>query len=248
VAFAADGQVLASASVDGTIKLWDVRSGQEADLRFRRWATAADLHLHRQQAEAADKAKQPLAVAFHLGRYLAAQQAAAAAPQQAATLAGWLATASHPPGLLPGLPFAVPTPLHEQRFPDGVACAGVLCKDSGIDPARLLIGTTRALEGDPNSWLNLALHGGALYRSGAYVKAQAALTRAAELRGKPCPLTDCLLALTHLKLKQAEKAKKLLEQARLRDDAPWEDAYVDRLFAQEVNATFGIAERRDAEK
>ncbi len=105
--------------------------------------TAPDLHLHRELAEQADKDEQPLALAFRLGRYFAGKNHFAAAPQEASGLAGWLATGPQRLNLLAGLPVAVQTPFHELTFPDGIACTGVLYKDSGIAPARLLIGTAR---------------------------------------------------------------------------------------------------------
>jgi WD40 repeat protein/serine/threonine protein kinase len=244
VAFSGDGQLLASASWDGTVKVWDTRSSQEpgVEARFRLWVTAPDLDLHRERAQQADNEKQPLALAFRLGRYLAAKQHYAGGPKEAAGLAGWVATAAQPPGLLPGLPAAVKTPLHAPTFPDGIACTGVLCKDSGIAPKRLLIGTARALEGDPSSWLNRAFHGGALYRNGAHAEALAELTEAARLYGKPSPLTHHLLALTCLALGQTEKARIYLEQARPDLDAPWEDVYLDRLLRPEVEAALAWAQ------
>src|SRR5208283_5717107 len=105
-----------------------------------------------------------------LGRYLAAKNYYAAAP---------------------ALP-AAGKPAPEPAFPDGIACTGVLYKDSGIVPARLLIGTAPALQRDPRNCLNHAFHGGALYRGGQHDKALAALTEAARLHGKPSPLTHNL--------------------------------------------------------
>jgi hypothetical protein len=56
-------------------------------------------------------------------------------------VAAWLAMAPQQPGcfgaagLLPGLPVYIKTPFQEPTFPDGIACTGVLYKDSGIAPA-----------------------------------------------------------------------------------------------------------------
>jgi hypothetical protein len=122
--------------------------------------------------------------------------------------------------------------LHPPDFADGIACTGVLYKDSGIAPARILIGTTRALEGDPTNWLNHAFHGGALYRNGEYAKAQAALTRAVELDGKPSPLTSHLLALTCAALALKDKARDYLKDAAPAKDARWEDGMLDRLCGE----------------
>jgi hypothetical protein len=204
-------------------------------------ATAADQDLHREQAELADKKKQPRALAFHVGRYLAVQHDHAAVPHEAARLAGWLATATHVRGMLAGLPVAVRTPLHEPAFPDSVACTGILYKDSGIAPERLLTGTAPALQSDPASWLNHALHGGALYRNREYAKALNALTTAVALHGKPSPLTHNLLALTHLALGQKEEASAALTQAAPAKDAPWEDVYLQRLLQAEIDAAVGKA-------
>ena len=146
------------------------------------------------------------------------------------------------------MPLAVKTPFHEPTFPDGIACTGVLYMDSGIAPARLLIGTARAMEGDPSNWLNHAFHGGALYRSGEHAKALAALTRAVELHGKPSPLTHNLLALTHLAIGQKDKAKNALTQAQPPEDAPWEDVYLHRLLQSEVEAALAKAEGKPGAK
>jgi tetratricopeptide (TPR) repeat protein len=222
LAFAADGQVLA-ASRDNTVKLWDARTGQdpEKERRFRLWVTAPDLHLHRELAEQADKDKQPFALAFRLGRYLAAQTYYAANPKDEVKP-----------------PFSTPT------FPDGIACTGVLYKDSGIAPARPLIGTARALEGDPSNWLNHAFHGGALFRNGEHAKALAALNRAVELHGRPSPLTHNLLALTHLAMGERDKAKAAIAKAPIAKDAPWEDVYLQRLLQPEIDAALAKTENK----
>jgi hypothetical protein len=221
VAFAADGQVLASVSWDHMVKLWDTRTGQdpEEERRFHLWATAPDLHLHRELAEQADKDKQPFAVAFRLGRYLAAKSYYAANPKDEVKP-----------------PFIAPT------FSDGIACTGVLYKDSGITPARLLIGTSRALAGDPANWLNHAFHGGALLRSGEHAKALAELTEAVKLHGKPSPLTHNLLALVSLKMGAKDKARVYLKQAAPGKDAPWEDVYLQRLLRPAVDAALAKAD------
>src|SRR5947208_10357492 len=65
-------------------------------------------------------------------------------------------------------------------------------------PARLLTGTTRALQGDPANWQNHAFHGGALLRNGEHARALESLNKAIALHGKPHPLTHNLLALARL--------------------------------------------------
>jgi tetratricopeptide (TPR) repeat protein len=212
------------------------RALSEKERCFRLWVTAPDLHLHRELAEQTDKDKQPLALAFRLGRYLAAKNYYANEPKDAATLTGWLGTVAQPPGLLPGLPALVKTPSHEPTFPDGIACSGVLCKDRGIAPARLLIGTSRALAGDPNNWLNHAFHGGALFRKGEHAKALTALSEAARLHGKPSPLTHNLLGLTRLAMGEKDKAKDAFAKAQPANDAPWEDSVLHRLLQPEIEA------------
>jgi tetratricopeptide (TPR) repeat protein len=126
-------------------------------------------------------------------------------------------------------------------FANGMACTGVLYKDTGIDPNRLLIGTERALGGDPANWQNHALHGGALYRNGKFPEAMVALQKAIALHGKAHPLTHNLLALTHLALGETEKAKAALAAARAAEDAPWEDSLLHWLFEPELNAAFDNA-------
>ena len=160
-------------------------------------------------------------MAFRLGRYLAARQHYAAAVKDRG-------------------PFDAPT------FPDGIACTGVLYKASGIDPKRLLIGTERALRGDPASWQNHALHGGALYRNGKFAEARNALQKAIALHGKAHPLTHNLLALTHLALGETEKARAALAAARPAKDAPWEDALLHRLFAPEIAAALAAAKGKQS--
>jgi hypothetical protein len=160
----------------------------------------------------------------------------------------WLATGPDRLSLLGGLPLRVKSPLHEPTFPDGIACTGVLYKDSNIPPARLLIGTSRALEGDPASWQNHAFHGGALLRSGEHARALEALNKAIALHGKPHPLTHNLLALTHLAMGDKDKAKAALAQAVLAKDAPWEDAMLHRLFQPEIEAALAKADDEDGRK
>jgi tetratricopeptide (TPR) repeat protein len=176
--------------------------------------------------------------------YLAAKNYYGGAPHEAATLAGWLGTAAQPPGLLPGLPALVKTSFHEPTFPDGIACTGVLYKDSGIAPERLLIGTSLALAGDASNWLNHAFHGGALFRKGEHAKALAALTEAARLHGKPSPLTHNLLGLVALELGQKDKAQAYLKQAQPAKDAPWEEVTLHRLLQPEVDAALATAAKK----
>jgi Flp pilus assembly protein TadD len=124
---------------------------------------------------------------------------------------------------------------------DGIACTGVLYKDSGIAPERLLIGTSRALAGDPTNWLNHAFYGGALFRKGEHAKALAALTEATRLHGKPSPLTHNLLGLTHLALGEKYKAKHAFAKAQPAKDAPWEDMALQRLLQPEIDAALAKA-------
>jgi hypothetical protein len=63
-----------------------------------------------------------------------------------------------------------------------------------------------ALQGDLTGWLNQAVHGGALFRSGEHAKALAALSELIERHGKPRPLTHNLLALTHLQMGELDSA------------------------------------------
>jgi WD40 repeat protein len=241
-AWSPDGSVFALARYSGLVLL--IPTGiPDGEQRFRLWVTAPDLHLHRDLAEAAANDKQPFALAFRLGRYLAAKNNYATGPNEAATLAGWLGTTAQSPGLLAALPFAVKTPFREPTFPDGITCTGILYKDSGIAAGRLLLGTARALEGDPSSWLNHAFHGGALLRNGEHAKALAALSRAVDLHGKPSPLTHYFLALVHVEMGQKDKARAYLEQAQPAKDAPWEDVYLHRLLRPEVEAALAKAER-----
>jgi tetratricopeptide (TPR) repeat protein len=137
---------------------------------------------------------------------------------------------------VPALPSLVTTPFHEPIFPDSIACTGVLYKDSGIAPARLLIGTSRALAGEPSNWLNHAFHGGALLRNGEYAKALAALNEAVRLNNKPSQLTHNLLGLTHLALGQSDKATDAFAKARPAADARWEEVFLQRLLQAEVDA------------
>ena len=193
----------------------------------------------------AEKDKQPFALAFRLGRYLAAKNTAG--PKQAVELAANVGLASHLPGLFTVLPPLVKTSIHVPTFPDGIACAAVLYKDSTISPSRLLIGTARALEGDPTSWLTLAFHGGALLRNGKHAQALDVLTHAARLHGKPSPLTHTFLALASLELGQTTKAKEYLAQAQPAKDAPWEDGALYRLLAPEVEAALAKSTRKQGE-
>jgi WD40 repeat protein len=213
----------------------------ESERRFRLWVTAPDWQLHRILAEQAETANQPLALAFRLGRCLAAQNEDTMKPHRTARVVGWLGTGPDRLRLMAGAPDLVATPLHAPAFPNGIACTGVLYKDSGIAPARLLIDTARALEGDPLSWLNHAFHGGALYRNGDYAQAQAALTQAAHLHGKPGPLTHHLLALTSAALGQKDKARQYRGAAVPAIDAPWEDHMLHGLLLPEVDAALGKA-------
>ena len=124
----------------------------------------------------------------------------------------------------------------EPTFPDGIACTGVLYKDSNIAPARLLMGTSRTLQGDPINWENHAFHGSALLCNGEPAKALEALNKVIALHGKPHYLTHNLLALAHLATGETEKAKAALAQAAPAKDVPWEDAMLHGLFQPEVDA------------
>ena len=141
--------------------------------------------------------------------------------------------------LLAGVPWQSST---APTFPDGIACTGVLYKDSSIAPERLMIGTSRALAGDPSNWLNHAFHGGALFRKGEHAKSLAALDRAVTLHGKPGPLTHNLLALVALEAGQKDKAQGYLKQAQPAKDAPWEDVALHRLLQPEVDAALARAD------
>jgi sugar lactone lactonase YvrE len=236
-----DGEVFASGQANGLILLAPrLPSAQEQ--RFRAWITSPDLHLHRDEAEKADKAKLPFALAFRLGRYLAGQHHYAGAATQRASVAAWLATGPERLNLLGGLPVHVKTPFSAPTFPDGIACAGILYKDSNIDPRRLVIGTSRALDGDPTSWLNHAFHGGALYRNGELEKALLALNKAVALHGKPSVLGNNLLGLINLALGKKEKATAAFAVARPTKDAPWEDVMLQRLLQPEIDAALAKAE------
>ena len=250
---------VAAWSSDGCIFVHGQRNGlvllasnaiAEPERRFRLWVTAPDFHLHAELAEQADKDKQPFAFAFRVGRYLASKSHYANSPRKTARLAGWLGLAPEPRSLLAGLPVHVKSPYHEPPFPDAIACTGVLYKDSGIAPARLLIGTSRALAGDPSNWLNHAFHGGALYRNGEPEKALTEFQQAVKLHGKPSPLTHNLLALTYLAMGQKDKAQDAVKQAAPAKDAPWEDVYLHRLLQPEVEAAQarGEGEHGDKEK
>jgi WD40 repeat protein/serine/threonine protein kinase len=242
VAFTADGQLMASASGDDTVKFWDTRTGSEMDdeVRLHVWLAAPDLDLHRTLAEQAETDKQHFVLAFHLGRSLAARSYYSA--RESVSLAGWLGTAPDCAGFWAGLPVLVRTSTHPPTFPDGMTCAGVLYKDSNIAPARLLIGTSRVLDGDGTNWLNRAFHGGALYRNGEHARALAELQAAAKLHGKPSPLTHHLLALTCTAIGQKDKARAYLNDAAPGKDAPWEDGMLDRLLRPEVASALVRAE------
>jgi WD40 repeat protein/serine/threonine protein kinase len=211
-AWSPDGSTLALGQPSGLVLLVP-RAISEKERRFRLWVTSPDLHLHRELAEAAEREKQPFALAFRLGRYLAARNYYATAPQEGSKR-------------------------HGPAFPDGVACTGVLYKASGIAPARLLVGTARAVRDDPGNWLNHAFHGGALYRCGQHDKALAELSEAVRLHGQPGPLTHNLLALTYLALGKQEKARAALAQALPDKQAPWENKVVHLLFQPEIAAAF----------
>jgi predicted Zn-dependent protease len=79
-----------------------------------------------------------------------------------------------------------------------------------------------ALDGDPTSWLNHAVHDGALFHNGEHAKSVAALNEGIKLHGKQSLLTHGLLALAHLAMGDMDKAKDALAQAPLAKDAPWE--------------------------
>jgi hypothetical protein len=214
-AWSPDGNTFALGQANGLILLVP-KAISESERRFRLLVTSPDLHLHSELAEAAERNKQPFAQAFRLGRYLAGKSYYAAEPKLT----------------------------HEPPFADGLACTGVLYKQSSIAPARLLLGTARAVKEDASNWLNHAFHGGALYRTGEYAKALAELTEAVRLHGKPSPLTHNLLALTHLALGEKDKAAAARTQAQPGKGAPWEDLMLHRLFRPEVEAAFRRGNRQ----
>jgi len=247
VVFSPDGTLLASSDNYRTIKLWDVRSGQNiatvdrkdversdnarAEIKWRRWITVPDLHYARELADIAQVDKNHFAAGFHLGWYLAGQEYYRDERRTAAAQAGWLGLAHQPLVSLGSM-----NSLAQPTFDRGGVFAGILAKKTGPGLERVRAEAAKGVAIEPQCWLNRALYGAALYRAGDYPQALKELNRAVELRGKAGTnvwLTS-FLSMTHAKLNQQNEAKEWLVKLAQPKDAPWEETALHDLLRPEV--------------
>jgi len=261
VTFSPDGQVVASGSLDGPVKLWDVRTRQE--LRFRLTAMLPDPAEHRHHALQADQEKQPFAAACRLGHAIAARLRLQVSPWDptgsvhVVANAGGPAFSANAATVVAGWHGLDAGRQAQTAFVDGATFAGILFKDSGRSAKGLVVRAQWAVDQWPAGWQNHEVLGGALYRAGDFQGAVRELMESQKLRSqaanvgqdsapvrktgqerspvlRPSIWSCHFLALAHHKLGNHDDARAWFNKAVLPKDAPWEDAMLDRTLRREV--------------
>jgi WD40 repeat protein len=177
-----------------------------AEKKFRQRWTMPDPGEHLYQAQEADKNKQTFAAACRVGAYLNARSAFENGRDG------------------------------KTAFIDGLTFAGILLKNGGQSPKKLVLRTKLAALQFPKRWQNREAYGAALFRDGDAEAAVRELTESIKARGDAKPGIFCchFLALAHHKLGHKDEAKGWLAKAVLAKDAPWREMFIDRALRQEV--------------
>jgi Flp pilus assembly protein TadD len=120
---------------------------------------------------------------------------------------------------------------------DDVAYTASLFPDSGIPPADLVALAERAVRADKTSSAYQETLGASLYRAVRFEDAVRTLEQAVKLHGKGGSLwMKLFLALAHQRLGHADDARTWHEQAKLPEDAGWQDRLIHRELSRELEA------------
>ncbi len=272
----ADGKTFALGSGNGLIYLIPT-AASPSQLAFRLSFTQPDPGEHvylgqqawadyqsaaKQRPARSESPPDPLAAAFHVGRYLAAKRQLQNSPWDPAPAMQTIGLGQYPLLALSGWVGDEQVRRDRAAFPDGPAFVGIMQKNSGQDPKRILIGAKPAAEAATrlswttplsrdasfaigagpavprDDWMIIGLYGGALYRAGDHKAALDELNDALKrLDKKEPPAWLCaFLALTHHAAGNKYEAVKWRDRATPPKDDPWDEKMMAELLWPEVDA------------